>query len=140
MSRNELRFQNHIIDTYKAEGGTGKKWASEWAVGNPDLVLSCPGVGVHLAEVKHRPTFDPARSIQNPMSAKQKQAARDYIEAGGTVFLFIVVGEKAVNSRLCIYDPLKDCSPESLLAVVPFAMKGKYRGLTDAIRRATCRK
>jgi len=134
MSRNELRFQNHIIDTYKIEGGTGKKWASEWTVGNPDLILSCRGVGVHLAEVKHRPTFSPERTIKNPMAAKQQQAARQFIEAGGTVFLFIVVGEKALGSTLLVYDPLKDCSPETLIATVPFSIKGKYKGLTETIR------
>ena len=140
MSRKELRFQNHIIDTYKAEGGTGKKWASEWAVGNPDLVLSCHGAGVHLAEVKHRPTFDPKRSIQNPMSAKQISAAKEYIAAGGSVYLFIVCGEKAPQSTLCIYDPLQGCSPDTLIATVPYQVGGKYKGLTDIMRSIACQK
>lgn len=135
MSRNELRFQNHIIDTYKIEGGTGKKWASEWAVGNPDLILSCSGVGVHLAEVKHRPTFTLSRPILNPMAKKQISVAREYVASGGLVFLYIVSGEIAVKSQLHIFDSLVDTTEQGHIVTLDYVAGSKYKGITNAIRR-----
>lgn len=113
MSRKELKFQNHIIDSYKHCGGMAKKWASEWQAGPPDLVASLPDFGIHLIEVKHRPSFGNKNiAIENPMTGLQQKTAKDYINAGGRVFLAIIRGDKALNSQITYVDPrLRYISP-----------------------------
>ena len=138
MSRRELTFQSHIIDTYKLEGGTGRKWASEWQKGPPDLVLSCPVVGTHLAEVKHHPTFSVHRAIQNPMTPKQISVAEEYIKAGSHVFLFLVSGNHARDAALHVYKPLITKTNEGHLFSLPFVMGAKFQGLTNKIREYCC--
>jgi hypothetical protein len=108
MRRVELAFQKHIIDSYKTGGGYAKKWASEWQKGVPDLIASLPGVGLHLAEVKHRPDFLKKGRIANPLEPKQRQECRDYIQAGAMVCGFLISGEKATGSRLYVFDPSAD--------------------------------
>jgi len=102
--RAELKFQNHIIDSYKLAGGTAKKWASEWQAGPPDLVCALRGYGVHLMEVKHLPTF--TRENKNPMTELQQKVAREYLAAGGMVVLGVVRGKKAINSELGLFNPI----------------------------------
>lgn len=108
MKRTELSFQGHIIDSYKNFGGYAKKWASEWQKGVPDLIASLPGIGLHLAEVKHRPDFLTKGRIANPLEPKQKQECRDFMAAGGMVCGYLVAGEKALGSRLYVFDPLAE--------------------------------
>ena len=103
--RNELAFQNHVMDSYKNGGGYAKKWASEWQKGVPDLIATLPGIGLHLAEVKHRPDFLKSGKIKNPLEPKQKQECRDYMNAGAMVCGLLIAGEKAVGSRLYIFNP-----------------------------------
>ena len=52
--RVELKFQDHLIDSYSRQGGYARKWASEWQGGVQDLICSIPPIGLHLIEVKHR--------------------------------------------------------------------------------------
>lgn len=107
--RQELKFQDHIVDSYGLAGGYAKKWASEMAVGNPDLVCALPGVGVHLVEVKHRPDWRLGNEYANPLTAKQMQVARDYTKAGGVVFGAVVFGSvKALGAFLFFFDPTLD--------------------------------
>lgn len=50
--RQELKDQDDIIATIRAEGGYAEKWASLFQVGKPDLICALPGVGNFLMEVK----------------------------------------------------------------------------------------
>lgn len=99
MARRELAFQNHIIDSYGFGGGYAKKWASEWQKGVPDLICSLPEQGMHLAEVKHVPNFGPNSDIQNPMTDKQRDTAKNFQAAGARVLLYVVAGE---DTRKCV--------------------------------------
>lgn len=105
MAQRELAFQKHIIDSYKNAGGHARKWASEWQAGPPDLICALPGVGVHLIEVKHLPTFG-ENVVKNPMTSQQVNEAKRYIDAGGLAFLGVVSGTKAIYARLWLFDPL----------------------------------
>lgn len=106
--RVELKFQNHIIDSYEKFGGYARKWASDLQVGPPDLVGAMPEIGQHLMEVKHRPEFgDTKMSMPNPMDKKQIDVAKRYINANGVVFLGVVgKSSKAIGSTLSLFDPL----------------------------------
>jgi hypothetical protein len=104
MAKRELKFQNHIVNSYKIAGGYAKKWASDLAVGNPDLI--CSLVRPHLMEVKHRPTWDGNRPVKNPMTAKQVIEMGRWIDAGTMGMLGIVTGEKAINAVLHLCWPV----------------------------------
>lgn len=102
-------YQKHIIDSYANCGGYAKKWASEVAVGNPDLVAAMPNEGQHLAEVKHRPDWQPHKTYKNPLTRKQRDVAKEYTKGGGKVYVFIVIGVgTALNSWLYIFDANED--------------------------------
>jgi hypothetical protein len=108
MARRELNFQNHVLDSYELAGGYGKKWSSEWAAGNPDLVLALHGFGVHLMELKHRELWSVGKEYMNPLTQKQRTEARRWREAGGNALGGVVIGEKAINSTLCLFMPTQD--------------------------------
>lgn len=101
--RRELTYQKHIMDSYALQNGRAKKWASEWQKGPPDLVCALPKFGVHLMEVKHRPTWSIGKEYKNPLTDKQLDECRSYWEAGGPVMGGVVIGEKAIRSTLVLF-------------------------------------
>lgn len=104
--RAELKFQKHIIDSYIIQGGYARKWATQLAVGEPDLVATVPVVGQHLAEVKHRPDWVIGGTYKNPLTPKQKDEAIKFINGGGRCVALIVVGStSAIGSKLVVCDP-----------------------------------
>jgi hypothetical protein len=108
LRKQELIFQNHLIDSYKAQGGYAKKWASDLMVGNPDLICAFPGIGQHLVEVKHRPQFSPydGNGWKNQLEPKQIYECKRHIEGGGAVLAGVIIGSvSALNSFLCFFDP-----------------------------------
>lgn len=108
MKRRELPFQGYIIDSYERQGGYGRKWATELAVGVPDLILSMRPFGCHLMEVKHRPEWDGSER-ENPLTPKQVQIAKKYYEAGALVLgAVITLQTKAIGSALHFFDPKLD--------------------------------
>lgn len=101
----ELKFQDHIIQSYKNYGGYGRKWASDMQAGVQDLIVTLPGRGVHLAEVKHRPDWkDLMAEYQNPLTELQKKMAREYEAGGGLSIAYTVIGStKAIGSYMAIH-------------------------------------
>lgn len=131
MANNELKFQKYITDNYKSAGGYAKKWASDLAVGNPDLV--CSLIVPHMIEVKHRPTWDGERPIKNPMTAKQVIEMDKWIDSGMVGALAIVTGEKAIGSVLHYCWPLP---PDGVISGHWVFAKGEYvAGAGFPIRR-----
>jgi len=127
MSRQrELAFQNHIIDSYKHQGGLAKKWATEMQKGNPDLICSIDGYGAHFAEVKHIPDFESKRVIKNPMRPKQVQVCRDFIKAGSNVLLYVVSGTDTLNSKLYVFDPMQEHIYHEVACAAPYVKGEKY--------------
>lgn len=104
--RVELRFQDHLIDSYKYYKGYARKWASEWQNGVMDLICTLPGVAVHLTEVKHRPEFT-GQTIKNPIEAIQRETAKSFINGGGDVLLCVIGNStKAIGSYAYWFHPL----------------------------------
>lgn len=121
----ELKFQKHIIASYKSQGGFAEHWNNEWVKGPPDLICCMPTHGVHLVEVKHRPTF--SLTIKNPMTPKQREYAENYTKAGGRVILAIVRGgPNAIDSQLGLFSPLSDTIHPSETTWYPYVMGEKY--------------
>jgi hypothetical protein len=126
-ARKELKFQDHIIDSYKLAGGHARKWATDLQVGMPDLICSLPGVGVHLAEVKHRPEWGLFGCYRNPLTKKQILEATNYKNAGGLVFGYLVVRETdAIGSYLVAFDPTAIAVDTTNCPKVPYVPGGKY--------------
>lgn len=108
--RNELRFQNAIIESYK-RCGHARKWATEMLVGMPDLIATTRWIGCHLAEVKHRPLWShlDITPRDNPLTKKQQDEARKYIDGGALVCGYVITDAEGVDgSHLAIFDPLCD--------------------------------
>lgn len=120
-ARRELKFQDHIIDSYKQCGGHARKWATDLQVGMPDLICSLRPHGVHLAEVKHRPEFILGRVYANPLTARQIHEAGLYTKAGGLALGYLVFGATdALGSMLKVFDPLAQLVDLGSGAWVPY--------------------
>ena len=130
----ELLFQKHLIDSYKACGGYASKWATELAVGKPDLVACLPDFGVHLVEVKHRPDWT-ERVYKNPLNDKQINEARNYINGGGIALSMVVVGKgsKAIDSSVYIFSSLAKSVDLSWAMHVDYIAGKKFN--VDALMR-----
>lgn len=104
LPRKELKFQGHIIDSYKIQGGLAKKWATQLTVGVPDLVCSMQDFHCHLMEVKHRPDWTVGKTYQNPLTAKQLSTARKYEGAGSLITLGLIAhSTEALGSSLYLF-------------------------------------
>lgn len=137
-ARNELLFQNHIIDSYQNLGGNARKWASEWQKGVPDLIATTLQHGLHLVEVKHRPDFG-RMSINNPLEKKQKEICKEYLSSGANVFGMLVSGEKALGSKLYIFDPLcEKIHPSAPHVQYILGKKFDVVLLIDSFRASSC--
>lgn len=104
--RNELKYQSHLVDSYKAWGGTAHKWATDLNNGVPDIVATLPNMGLHLIEVKHRPEFGVDRdTMPNPMDSLQRHVCSEYAQGGGLVILCVIGGGEpnALSSRAYFY-------------------------------------
>jgi hypothetical protein len=105
----ELKYQKVIVDSYRKQGGFCERWNNEWVKGPPDLVCAYPVIGLHLIEVKHRPTW--AKTIKNPMEEKQLEYANNYAENGGEhrVYLGIIRGggDKVLDSEFALFSPYR---------------------------------
>lgn len=124
-TRRELKFQDHIIDSYKLAGGHARKWATDLQVGMPDLICSMLGYGCHLVEVKHRPTWKRGGAYANPLTEKQKFECGKYKMAGAKVHGFVIVeSTDALGSHLALFDPV---APHvQLLNSVPYVAGKKF--------------
>lgn len=127
--RRELKFQDHILDSYKRHGGTGRKWATDLQAGMPDLILTLQGVGLHLAEVKHRPEFGKGLvTILNPLTKLQRSVAEEFKNNGALVFGLLVGGGEATanDSVLYIFDADSLAIRADLAVSVPYSARDKY--------------
>lgn len=109
MKRNELLFQNHIIESYERAGGRAQKWASEWQANKPDLICSLPLIGLHLMEVKHLPEWDPAKknTHRNVLTIGQQKECKMYLDAGASVYAGVVMKSSyARGSVMALFNPI----------------------------------
>ena len=130
MAQHELKYQTHIIKSYKERGGMAERWNNEWVKGPPDLICSIEGWGLHLIEVKHMPTL--TKTVKNPMTPKQLEYATKYIQSKGQVYLGIVRNtgaakrddrDLATDSELALFNPLSTMIQPSRATWVPYTAK-----------------
>ena len=85
----ELKIQHKLIDLIRKENGYGRKWASEYAIGVPDLVCSIPLIGTFFAEVKLHSGNIRDRDIG--VSDKQRHEMIKMMRAGAVAVVIAVV-------------------------------------------------
>jgi hypothetical protein len=104
--RTELTDQVDIIRSLIREGGYGKKWATRFSVGVPDLIGACPGVGMFLMEVKVLDIVLPIRSDHEfDVTPKQRHELESYAKAEGLSLLGAVLRvskNKRITKRLLV--------------------------------------
>lgn len=89
----ELEWQRRIIKSAKKQGGYGKKWASQFIVGAPDLVLSFPQLGPLFMEVKLLRDVNQNIEWQRKLEVtkKQRHELQELRNAGADVLIGAVV-------------------------------------------------
>lgn len=92
----EKEWQRKIVQTIKDEGGWGRKWASPYAIGVPDLIL-CHGLfSTYFMEVKHLDvTNRSTKPVLVGLTDNQVSTCRQIEKAGGKVVVGAVVTCKA---------------------------------------------
>ena len=96
----ELDWQRRIVKSAKAQGGWGAKWATQWTVGVPDLILCLRGFGMFAMEVKLFDSVKPGWSRKIQTTDKQKHELNKINEAGGIGFVGVVVKYESSNKAL----------------------------------------
>ena len=129
--RRELKFQAHVVDSYKLHGGHASKWNTDLLIGRPDLVCCLPVVSVHFMELKHEPTFGPVlglkSEIPNPMTERQNREARDWCAAGGRSYVGVVgASSETRGSWLGLADGRVKTLRADGMVWVPYVPGGKY--------------
>jgi len=99
---NELEWQRRIIKSTKSQGGWGAKWATQWTVGVPDLVLCLPEPGVFVMEVKLFKDVKPGWSRQVGTTVKQRHSLSEINSAGGLALVGAVVKYSGTNRTLLV--------------------------------------
>jgi hypothetical protein len=90
----ELDLQKRIIDEVKASGGWGRKWATQFQNGVPDLILTLPKTGTFFVEVKlvERANFDFTKFRPAIKTTRlQVQEMARIKSAGGIAFVLVGV-------------------------------------------------
>lgn len=110
----EVDWQTKLIEQIKRENGYGKKWATQWAVGVPDLILSIKDWGLVTTEVKLEKGWnkDTVRTIQ--FTTKQKEHAAKIVRADGICFGTVVVYNNPRDVAIC---PVPMSHPRKKLCV-----------------------
>ena len=96
----ELDWQRRVIKSAKAQGGWGAKWATQWTVGVPDLILCLHHFGLFAMEVKLFDSVKPGWSRKIHTTDKQKHELNKINEAGGIGFVGVVAKYESSNKAL----------------------------------------
>jgi hypothetical protein len=70
----ETQWQSKILTRVRGEGGYGRKWATQYSVGVPDLITATQR-GVLFIECKYEGDWNKATSRKIKFSEKQKEQA-----------------------------------------------------------------
>lgn len=99
----EIDYQRKIVKDVRAQGGHGKKWATQLTVGVPDLVLSHHiWQEVALMEVKLFKDVKPRFRRKVGTTSKQQHELKSYWSAGGLSMVGVVVRYSPMSVYLCI--------------------------------------
>ena len=100
---NEVGWQSKILKRIKKEGGWGKKWATSYTVGVPDLILSFEEKGVCVTEVKLEKDWNTNTKRTLKLTEKQLDNLNKIRDAGGLGFVTLVVDNGSREQWVSIY-------------------------------------
>lgn len=101
----EIEWQRKIIEWVRGRGGHARKWATELAIGVPDLVVALPETGVVLAEVKRLVGVKTGFKRNVGLTPKQKHELNAFRYAGADVRVLAVVEMSRYERYIIEYDP-----------------------------------
>lgn len=98
---NEVDWQTKIIKRIKKEGGYGKKWATQYNVGVPDLIL-IPNVWTSVfTECKLEKEWYKNTTRTIAYKPKQCVEAQEINKSGGIAFGLIIIHNGPTQITLC---------------------------------------
>lgn len=102
---NERQLQDRIISEIRNMGGYGKKWASQWQTGVPDLILVSPRYGTLFIEVKQIKLTGASvpRFLKIKTTEKQKLEMQRLEAAGGRVAVLVGVQTDEIGRLYCAH-------------------------------------
>lgn len=98
---NEVDWQTNIIKRLKKEGHYAKKWATQYNVGVPDLILSFREYGAYFTECKLEKQWlkNTSRTIQ--YKPKQRDEAHNLLAAGSRAFGIVIIHNGPTKVWIC---------------------------------------
>jgi hypothetical protein len=108
MPLKEIDWQTKIIESAKLVGGYGKKWASPFNKGVPDLIIGLPKLGGWLFEVKVVDAKEWVVEKKTPVRMKQLYELRMFAKAGMQAGIMIVVRMPNDINYLAVMPPDHD--------------------------------
>lgn len=90
MAVSENEWQTRICKRIREQGGYAKKWASQFLIGVPDLIIIC-GEFKWFVEVKKIDCVEskPFKKRLN-LTPKQRKEIQDIMESGGDAYVLVV--------------------------------------------------
>lgn len=101
--KKEVDWQRSVIEAVKKAGGYGRKWATQWSVGVPDLVLVLPNAGAVFVEVKCARSGSPDFKRTVALTQKQKLELGRILDAGGKALVVVFAEVKGPSKPLRLF-------------------------------------
>lgn len=108
----EVDWQTKIVNRVKEQGGYGAKWATQFSVGKPDLILTHGDT--LFVEVKYETDWFKNTARTLGFTSKQNLEAQRINEAGGRCFGLVVIQNGLRDVKLC---PVEMPDPRSQLRI-----------------------
>jgi hypothetical protein len=123
----EINWQKKYIDAIRQKGCYGKKWASTWSVGVPDLVTSITGLGLVTMEAKLEKAWTKNTFRTLGLTPKQVEELAGIRAADGLAFVLLFVQQAQRETYLNLFVPPPHEPNAELRIDKHTALEGSFR-------------
>ena len=102
---NEVYWQTKIIERIRNEGGYGRKWATQYIVGVPDLIVSLNDYGPVFIEVKLEKKW--TKNTERTIELTEKQTIELHLlsKASAHAIILLVIWDSPSSVKLVPFFP-----------------------------------